>query len=59
MPSRKPNIHDREIKRYRLRLTRTVGLYLAMFAWKAGLDGVVLMLDDYESSLVSTTLEAE
>src|SRR5438046_1601842 len=46
MPSRKANIHDREIKRYRLRLTRTVGLYLAMFELKAGLDGVVLMLDD-------------
>jgi hypothetical protein len=48
MPSRKTTIHDREIKRYRLRLSRTVGLYLAMFAWKAGLDGVVLMRQDIQ-----------
>jgi hypothetical protein len=48
MPSRKITIHDREIKRYRLRLSRTVGLYLAMFAWKTGLDGVVLMRQDIQ-----------
>ena len=46
MPTRKMTIQEREIMRYRRRLTRTVGLYLAMFAWKAGLDGVVLMLYD-------------
>lgn len=48
MPSRSANIAEREIKRYRDRLGRTIGLYLALFAWKAGLDGVVLMREDIQ-----------
>lgn len=48
MPPRKRTIHDREIRRYRLRLSRTIGLYLALFAWKTGLDGVVLMRQDIQ-----------
>jgi hypothetical protein len=48
MPSTKATISERDIKRYRLRLSRTVGLYLALFAWKTGLDGVVLMRQDIQ-----------
>lgn len=48
MPSKSTNIAEREIKRYRDRLGRTIGLYLALFAWKAGLDGVVLTREDLQ-----------
>ncbi len=46
MPNRRTTIQEREIKRYRRRLSRIIGLYLSLFAWKAGLDGVVLMRQD-------------
>lgn len=48
MPSKRATIAEREIRRYRNRLGRTIGLYLALFAWKAGLDGVVLMREDIQ-----------